>query len=563
MNKDRKNLTEFPEIASEWNYEKNYPLKPEDFSAGSNKKVYWLCSKNHTYGPKSIYERTRQDGKATGCPYCSNKKVLTGYNDLETWCHKEQHEEILQQWDYEKNEKLPSEYVPHTDKKVWWICKKNHSYLMKLCEKTKNKPFGCPICSNKQLLVGYNDLKTLFPEIANEWDYENNNTRPEDYIPGNHTKVWWVCNRCGNHWQASIKERARHGTGCPECSFYFKTSTPEQAIYFYIKKLFPDALNSFKPNYLGGMEIDIYIPSIMVGIEYDGKKWHDNEKRDNRKSLLLKENRIKLIRIKETNNINNFNDYKVIKSDYHSQLSDLKPTIYELLTELSNITNRNIDISINIENDAANIYVLSEGNKKQKSLLATNHVALREWAYDLNGDLTPDKITPGSNKTAWWRCIKCGNVWQQSIRRKLISGLNCESCNKTAANNKRIQEKIKLGKIKTIADYPNLLKEWNDSRNPKTITEGNDKHALWKCSVCGNEFKMIVKNRTKQGQGCPICGRKKSVISRARPVINTDTGEEFYSLSEASRIYHISSSCIKNCCNNKQSKAGGYSWKFK
>ena len=74
---------------------------------------------------------------------------------------------------------------------------------------------------------------------------------------------------------------------------------------------------------------------------------------------------------------------------------------------------------------------------------------------------------------------------------------------------------------------------------------------------------MIVKNRTKQGQGCPICGRKKSVISRACPVINTDTGEEFYSLSEASRIYHISSSCIKNCCNNKQSKAGGYSWKFK
>lgn len=556
-----KTVRDFPELAAEWDFEMNCPLKPEDFSAGSSRKVYWICKNGHKYGPKAISERTRTDGKATGCPYCANKKVLPGYNDLETWCKQNGRMDLLEQWDNDKNDKQPSEFLPHTDKKAYWKCDNNHSYLMRICDKTKDHPYSCPICSNKQLLVGYNDLQTLFPELALEWD-ESNATSPKDHIPGDHTKVIWRCSKCGNKWETSIKERARDGTGCPHCSFYYKTSSPEQATFFYVKKVLPDAVNSYKLNDKTGLEIDIYIPSLAVGIEYDGKNWHGNKERDRKKSRLLKEQGIYLIRIKEQNDDNYYSDYCVIKSDYKDKLPELQGALTTLFQRLSDIAGTPIVTEIDLERDASEIYALSEGQKYEKSLLASGNVVLTEWAYDLNKDFTPDKVTPGSRKKAWWRCSKCGSVWQQPIKQKVKAGLGCEHCNKTEGNNKRVRKSIAEGKVKTVADHPELLKEWIDPRDPATITDGNDKPALWKCSVCGHEFKMIVKNRTGQRQGCPVCGRKRSAITRGRSVVNITTGEKFPSIAEAGRQTGISEATIRGCCNGKYKQAGGFKWKF-
>ena len=92
----------------------------------------------------------------------------------------------------------------------------------------------------------------------------------------------------------------------------------------------------------------------------------------------------------------------------------------------------------------------------------------------------------------------------------------CESCSKTRANEERAIKKIKFGEVKSVADYPLLMKEWNDPRDPASISRGSEYKAHWKCSVCGNEFDMIVKNRTGQNQGCPICGRIKSAKTRSK-----------------------------------------------
>jgi len=92
----------------------------------------------------------------------------------------------------------------------------------------------------------------------------------------------------------------------------------------------------------------------------------------------------------------------------------------------------------------------------------------------------------------------------------------CESCSKTKANKERMIKKIQLGQVKCVADYPNLLKEWDDPKDPFSISRGSMYKAHWKCSVCGNKFDMVVKNRTGQGQNCPICGRKKSAKTRSK-----------------------------------------------
>ena len=80
---------------------------------------------------------------------------------------------LMVEWVWEKNINVtPNELTVGSNKKVWWKCEKGHSWNMSPYEKVKSK--GCPFCLNKRVLIGFNDLGTLFPNLAKEWDFEKN-----------------------------------------------------------------------------------------------------------------------------------------------------------------------------------------------------------------------------------------------------------------------------------------------------------------------------------------------------------------------------------------------------
>lgn len=138
--------------------------------------------------------------------------------------------------------------------------------------------------------------------LVSEWDYNTNSALgifPDKIGSQSNTYAFWKC-KFGHKWKARINNRY-HGRGCPECRKQLKTSFPEQAVFFYIKKKFPDAINSFRDLFSNGMEIDVYIPSIRTGIEYDGIAWHkdDTLEKEERKYEICKQNGITLIRLKE------------------------------------------------------------------------------------------------------------------------------------------------------------------------------------------------------------------------------------------------------------------------
>jgi hypothetical protein len=68
----KKLLSSYPHLVKEWHPTKNGELTPNDFTHGSKKKVWWLCSKNHNY-EATFNSRT---SRKTGCPYCSGRKTL-------------------------------------------------------------------------------------------------------------------------------------------------------------------------------------------------------------------------------------------------------------------------------------------------------------------------------------------------------------------------------------------------------------------------------------------------------------------------------------------------------
>lgn len=196
----------FPELLPLWNYDKNGNLRPTMFRAMSNQKVWWKCEKGHEWVESII-----NVAKGNRCPYCSGHKVLRGFNDIATT-----HSELLFEWDFENNVNLsPYEVSAGSNIKVWWKCKNGHNWQAKINDRTKKKN-GCPYCSNKKILKGYNDLETLLPDLAKEWNYEKNQGNlPSDFSIHSGKKVWWKCKN-GHEWQAVIDNRTK-GSGCPYC----------------------------------------------------------------------------------------------------------------------------------------------------------------------------------------------------------------------------------------------------------------------------------------------------------------------------------------------------------
>jgi hypothetical protein len=203
-------LKRYPIISSEWDYDKNYPLRPENFSYGSKSKSWWLCPNGHSY-KAAIGERTNKN-RPTGCPYCSGREASEDNNLLKVF------PEIAKEWHPTKNKELtPKDVTSKSDKKVWWLCPKGHSYNAVIKNKTIAKS-RCPYCSNKKASETNNLLK-VFPEIAKEWHpTENGELTPKDFTYGSNKNAWWLCPK-GHSYESRIGHRTRKKpTGCPYCA---------------------------------------------------------------------------------------------------------------------------------------------------------------------------------------------------------------------------------------------------------------------------------------------------------------------------------------------------------
>ena len=280
------------DLIDEWNWEKNNELGfyPDKLTLGSGKQAWWTCEHGHDYS-MPIY--ARQVGH-NNCSYCLGKKVLVGFNDLQTV------KPILaSEWNYNKNGKLkPTMVTGVCGKSVWWICEHNHEWEAKISNRANGN--GCPYCSGYYILDGHNDLATTRPDLALEWNYSKNGVlSPTQISRGYNKKVWWKCSRCGYEWQAAPNSRDNMGSGCPECSKGLRISIQEATLYYYVHEYFQDAIQSYRNRSIGITEIDIYVPSISVGIEYDGTRWHSDIEHDRKKDCACSNNNISLIRVRE------------------------------------------------------------------------------------------------------------------------------------------------------------------------------------------------------------------------------------------------------------------------
>ncbi len=482
-----------PVLVKEWNFEKNNELTPTQVMPNSHIKAWWKCNKGHEW---QATIGSRNNGN--GCPYCSGRYAVRGQNDLQTV-----NPFLSKEWNYEKNNGVtPMDIMPNSGKKVWWKCSKGHEWQATIVN--RNKGNKCPYCAGNKVLRGYNDLQTVNPTLAKEWNYEKNNGLvPADVTPNSDKKVWWKCTK-GHEWQTRISHR-NNGIGCPVCNSERNTSFPEYALSFYCEKYGLDVIHPYKEK---GYELDIYIPSKKIAIEYDGYYWHKNKmKQDLDKNSKCKIDGIKLYRIREE--LPPLNDSSL---DYIVQKNQKDLSII-LKKVLSKIIGTNIDI--NLERDLVAIENLREFTEKGNSLLFSNMKISNEWNYEKNGTLKPEYFASNSHKRVWWICHQ-GHEWQATINSR-NRGNGCPYCSGRLA----VKGENDLQTVNPI-----LAKEWNLEKNnglkPRDVLPNSDKKVWWKCTK-GHEWQASISHRNS-GRGCPYCVGKKVLkgyndLQTANPIL--------------------------------------------
>jgi hypothetical protein len=490
----------YKELFNEWNVEKNKSLSPFDLSCGSGRRVWWKCDQGHEW-ITAVVNRTG----GTGCPYCSGVKVTETTSLSSLFPH------LSNEWNYEKNGEItPDHVMPSSNKKLWWKCSRGHEWDATPNSRT-SKNNGCPYCSNKRVNIE-NCLITTQPNLAKEWHPTRNiGITPFDITAGANKKVWWQCDK-GHEWETTPNNRTS-GSGCPICNKETQTSFPEQAIFYYMSKVFNDVKNGYVFKYNNKrIELDIYISDINLGIEYDGEGYHKEKSisNDEYKNMIINKQKINLVRVREEGcpkiNMNNhhliicpsssnsdyiyINEIVIALLNYIKKKYLLEPEILERINML------NIDI-VNQRNEIFSMYLKEQ---KNNSLLILKPKLAAEWNYLKNGKLRPDHVTYNSRKAVWWLCCE-GHEWQTPIYQRVNSGCGCPFC-----LGRKPSENHNLAK-----GNPILAKEWHPIKNanltPYDVTPISNIRVWW-LGDCGHEWESAINNRA-QGYGCPYCAGQK------------------------------------------------------
>ena len=272
--------SQMPQVAAEWS-EKNYPLMPNQVTVFANRKVWWRCNKCG-YEWNTLIS-TRSGG--SGCPCCSGLVLVKGVNDFATT-----HPQLAAEWS-ERNFPFTADMVNAKSRKnVWWKCSKC-GYEWRSVVRARIKGTVCPVCADRAVLTGYNDLATTDAYLLSEWDYERNRgISPQHISRYSLQSVWWKCS-LSHSWKAKIAERTIEKTGCKVCEREYRSAFPKLAVMFYAgqKRL------RVKSDYAEviGIPLEMYIPEEKVAIE----TFYAQEKIEILKEHLCQKRSIELLKV--------------------------------------------------------------------------------------------------------------------------------------------------------------------------------------------------------------------------------------------------------------------------
>ncbi len=442
-----------PELAAQAN-----GWDPSTRTFGSDEKVLWKCHLGHVTETR-IADKI---SKGIGCQICSGRLILKGFNDLLAT-----HPEIGAQangWD-------PSEVTFGSKMQKSWKCKFGHEWMAKVY--VRSNGVGCPVCGNRQLLVGFNDLATTHPHLVLEvWGWDATSV-----IATSQDKANWKCS-FGHIWSAEIKSRG-YGAGCPVC-----IGQKVQVGFNDLATTHPDI----------AFQADGWDPKTLTKGSGAKVAWMCNSGHKWRASIGARTRGTGCPICIGRQTLSGFNDLAFLNPEVAAQADGWDP---RTLTPYSNkkmqwrcpighkyfatVAHRSIGRGCPF---CSGRQVLKGYND-----LATTHPEIAAQAYEWD----PTKFSLGSHKRVNWQC-SLGHVWDEAVKERTLAGYGCSYC-----SGKRV-----LKGFNDLATTHSEIAAEAHGWGPTTFSKGSNKKKKWKCDR-GHVYEESIGHRTSMHTGCNIC----------------------------------------------------------
>jgi len=456
---------------------------PSSVTSGSGKRLLWKCPNHHIYSCM-VARRT----KGSSCPICIGRKILIGFNDLNT-THPKLARELVD-GDPEKISKGTKKYYN-------WKCINKHIFKAVVSNRTAG--YGCPYCSGNKVLKGFNDLATTNPELAKEL-YE---VDPTIISKGSQQKVKWEC-PIGHLYYNTVNARSNGKQNCPFCSGKqvltgfndIATTHPEIA-----NQLVEGDPTKFSKGSKKKLKWQCKIGHV-YSVEVTNRT-----RKDSRGCPYCSGKKV----------LKGFNDIATTHPDISTELIDSDPT------KFSKGSNKKLRWKCNFGHTytaaplnrifgrgcpyCSGARVLAGFND-----LETTHPKIAKELFNID----PKTISRGSEKKLQWRC-KLGHIYINSAKNRTLQGQNCSFCS---------GKKILAGFNDLETTHPKIARELVDA-DPKAISMGSVKKMRWQCDL-GHSYTAKPNSRTAgKGGGCPYCSGNKVLegfndLSTTYPIIASE-----------------------------------------
>jgi hypothetical protein len=481
-----------PELMDEYDPENR--IDPYEVTEYSGKYVKWICRNNPEHKWKArFYSRARGEG---GCNICRNWNYGKMFS--------EEHPEFETYYDTEKNERPFNTYSNMSNENAWWKCKKGHSFEQSIKNYSRQGRFECPVCTNKILVKGENDLESQYPDLASEFDIEKNGTTP-DMILSSHTnaEIWWKCNE-GHEFQRSVWYRVNQVNDCPVCnrSFIIKGVNDFQTAYPDVVKIWDYQKNGRGPDTISDIDTRKYSFKCTLGHQYETQL---STAINHNFECLVCTNEI----VKE--GINSLLDTHEELAKEFSPKEERKP--YEF--------NKNYSYSIKWKCPTCNGEYRYPINKREfgddscpycnkgrallgyNSLLDTDFELSKEWSP--SNERGPETYIKSTSTWVYWICPTCNGEYTRPINERELSDDSCPYCKGT---------KLLHGYNSFKVKHEDLMEEWDYTNNyllcnSEYILDTYSYKVWWICKDCNYKYFMSPRLRIfyqhRNMISCPHC----------------------------------------------------------
>jgi hypothetical protein len=251
-------------------------VKVTDLPSGSDVKVTKVCDDCgdqllQPYG--GIITRRKVNNNKDRCFNCGNvykqnkiKEQAPSYErSLEFWSLSN-NKKLLSEFS-EKNNKIPRNISYGSSKEYLWSCIEcSGEYKVSVAKKTTGGQ-ECPYCMGKKVLIGFNDLFTTHPNVA---DLLHDSSIGYKRSFGSNKTEEFKCKDCDTIAKKKICEVVIRGFHCPKCSDGL--SYPEKFMYSILSQLKIDFETQKQFEWSKKKRYDFYIKEPNTIIEVHGEQ---------------------------------------------------------------------------------------------------------------------------------------------------------------------------------------------------------------------------------------------------------------------------------------------------